>query len=147
MTQDEINQAEWADPDNWFNRIYALLVASYLVFLIVLVSLANRGIGCALFAVAGRMPQGDKIGHAVLMGLFAFLLDGAFRCRRTVIAGLPVLIGSLIAVVLVTAEELSQHFIATRSFDWRDLAADLVGIFLFGRLALLSRRLGARSVR
>ena len=151
MTQREINQAEWANPDNWsdrivglyfsLNRIYVLLVAAYLGFLILLVSLANRGIGCALFAAAGRMPHGDKLGHAVLMGLFAFLLNGAFRCRRAVIAGLPVLVGSLIAVVLVSAEELSQNFIATRGFEWLDLAANLVGIFLFGRLALVNRRL------
>lgn len=70
MTQREINQAEWNNPGNWSDRIvglyfsldrtYALLVAAYLGFLIVLVSLANRGIGCALFAAAGRMPHGDK---------------------------------------------------------------------------------------
>jgi VanZ family protein len=46
-----------------------------------------------------------------------------------------VLKGSLIVAVIVTLEEFSQLFLHNRGFSLVDLAADYVGIILFGQLA------------
>lgn len=39
--------------------------------------------------------------------------------------------------ILVTIEEISQLFIRGRTFDWTDLIADFLGIFIMGELAKL----------
>ena len=82
------------------------------------------------------IPYFDKVGHFVLMGMAAFLLNLSLRCKQIRWQQRDFLLGSLIVAVLVTLEEGSQLFLAHRSFDLFDLSADFLGIYLFGQLAL-----------
>ncbi len=78
-------------------------------------------------------PNGDKLGHLLLMGLLAFVLTLALPRRWQ----LPVL--SILAMLLA-AEEYSQRFF-NRHSDWLDLFCSLAGMCLFGGLALwITRR-------
>lgn len=78
-TGQEIVSPIYDDADYQFKHELASVAVgeSYLARLHGIID-TDRGIGSAVFAHAGWMPNGDKIGHAVLMGLFAFLLNKAF---------------------------------------------------------------------
>ncbi|MGI9056934.1 MAG: VanZ family protein, partial [Pyrinomonadaceae bacterium] len=82
-----------------------------------------------------NIPYGDKLGHFCLMGGFSFLLNSVLKAKTIKCWKIEFLSGSLIVLVVVTIEEISQIFISGRSFDWSDLVFDLLGIYLFGKLA------------
>ena len=52
------------------------------------------------------------------------MVNLALQGRRFRLLGLSIYLGSMIVLICVAAEELSQAFISTRSFDLSDLAAD-----------------------
>jgi glycopeptide antibiotics resistance protein len=108
-----------------------LPVAAWLALVGTIIGLADAGGARWLFDWVERTPGADKLGHFVLIGAMAFLLNIALRARQ---AG-PVLLGSLLVFAIFTAEEFSQLFIPHRHFDWGDLAANVLGIALADRLA------------
>jgi VanZ family protein len=69
------------------------------------------------------------------MGGFSLLLNLALTARKFRLGKINYLLGSLIALVAVTAEEVSQIFVTGRTFDRIDLIFDFSGIFVFGELA------------
>lgn len=116
----------------------ALLAFS--MFLAGLVILADSGRGGWLFALAGRIPAGDKLGHFLLFGTLSCLLNGHWRGRTLRLFGGTALSGSTLIMAVVTLEECSQVFFRSRTFDLLDLAADAVGIWFGGRLAMAGLR-------
>lgn len=114
----------------------------FLLFLAFIVFLADRGLAANYFALVHVIPGADKLGHFVLMGTLSFLVNMGLEARQWSLAGRQVLRGSLLVALLVTAEELTQLVLPTRSFSLLDLLSDYLGIWLFGRLAayLVSRR-------
>ncbi len=103
------------------------LLAFFAVAAIILA--ADRGKLPAVIAGLYAFPYGDKLGHFLLMGLLAFFLALALpeRLKR---AGLAVL-----AVILVL-EEGSQSFLPNRNFSGMDLLCSLLGVLVFGGLAV-----------
>jgi VanZ family protein len=93
-----------------------------------------RGTGYLLNFV-GNVPFGDKIGHFCLMGMFSLLVNLALNAKTFQFWKLNYLLGSLIVLTLVTAEEISQIFIRGRNFDSVDLIFDYAGIFICGEAA------------
>jgi hypothetical protein len=80
-------------------------------------------------------PNGDKVGHFVLMGLLSLLVNltvlsgpGRRTLRRAITA-------SLVVAGVVALEEFSQRFFPSRNSSWADLASSLAGIAVFGALA------------
>jgi polysaccharide biosynthesis protein VpsQ len=112
-----------------------LALFGFVVFLSGLVWLADAGRGQWLFGLAGLVPGGDKAGHFMLFGVLSFLVNVVMRAAVLRYGKLTVLKGNAIIMVFVIAEEVSQLFFVSRSFDFLDLGADLVGIWTFGRLA------------
>src|SRR3954468_6105032 len=74
-----------------------------------------------------RFPGGDKVGHIILYGILAFLLARAFprplKLRRF---SIPIVILALL--IFAAAEEYTQRFFATRTFDLLDLTCSFLGI-------------------
>lgn len=64
------------------------------------------------------------------MGVLSFLVNLIFKAEKTRLFSLDFLIGSLVIILVVTLEELSQLFLIHRAFSWVDLVFDLGGIFL-----------------
>lgn len=91
--------------------------------------------GTNFFGFIGNVPFGDKLGHFLLMGAFSFLLNLALSAKTVKFVLFRYLLGSLIVFGLVTIEEISQIFIAGRTFDLTDLIFDYAGIFIFGEAA------------
>lgn len=85
----------------------------------------------SVFLLIGKVPGGDQTGHFCLMGFFGFMACWLFGGRFLRLCKLKIPWGSLVVITLVTIEEFSQIFIANRSFDLADLAADFGGITLF----------------
>ncbi|MCA1850313.1 MAG: VanZ family protein [Acidobacteria bacterium] len=112
----------------WLTSLYAL-------FLSAVVFLAAQGEYQFLFRFVRSMPLGDKLGHFFLMGLASLLVNLALSCRTFSALRKRFLLGTWLVLLLVTVEELTQLFLAYRSFDLVDLLFDAAGIFLFGRLA------------
>jgi VanZ family protein len=108
----------------------------YATFLYNAISAANFQTHNAALQFASNLPHGDKIGHFLLMGSLALLVNLAMDVRRVNIRGRWFLLGSLIVGLIVTLEEVSQILVPARTFSFYDLAADYLGIYLFGRLAI-----------
>lgn len=82
-----------------------------------------------------RHPGTDKIGHFLLIGGMAGLLELALRGRVYGCLGVKWPIASTVVAIVFTAEEFTQLGNSFRHFDWSDLAANLAGIIFFGWLA------------
>ena len=112
-----------------------MLTIVFVVFLIGVVIVANLGLAPVVFAFLRYIPGGDKTGHFVLMGMLSLLVNLSLSAKRVPVAGLSLLKGSLIVMLVVTLEELGQLLLKHRSFDLSDLAMDYLGIIAFGVLA------------
>jgi len=117
---------------NQIQRI-ALLYSVLIVAIIVLAGQSNKQY---LINLVHVLPFGDKLGHFILIGVLALVVNLSLQCARWRWGRITLLKGSVLVAVVVTLEELSQLFISTRSFDLGDLAADFLGIVVFGQLAL-----------
>jgi len=83
-------------------------------------------------------PNGDKVGHFLLMGCTAFCVALALP-RAWKIRGLILLAGA------IALEEFSQQFFNHRSSSWLDLGCSLAGVIVFGFLSYkLSQYLQAK---
>lgn len=105
-----------------------------LVFILWIIYMADTGKESIWFVWVEQIPGGDKLGHIWLYGCLAFLLNLTLRCRRLYMIGKPVFWGSALVLLFATLEEFTQAFFATRTFDFLDLLADIIGIYIAGIL-------------
>ena len=112
-----------------------ILTAVYILIITAIIVIANVKSTQYLLKFSGGIPYFDKIGHFILMGGFSFLVNLALKAKTFSVWKFKYLLGSLIVLTVVTLEEFSQIFVSGRAFDVGDLAADYLGIFLFGELA------------
>jgi len=117
------------------NAKMKIFLGVYIFVLAFIIFLADRKGTRYLLNFVGNVPYGDKLGHFLLMGGFSFLLNMVLSARKFRVWKIEYLAGSVIVLVVVTLEEISQKFVAGRTFDWGDLVFDFLGIFLFGELA------------
>lgn len=103
------------------------LPTAFFAFLVLIIYQADTAHYNFAFKMVGRIPYGDKIGHIVLYGIMAFLLNYGFRGKKW----LNLSVGSLIVFMFAFLEELSQAYFPSRSFDLADVLADILGIVLF----------------
>jgi len=88
-------------------------------------------------------PNADKIGHVGVAAGLAFALNLGFIGRKPLMGRFRMPVGSLLTLVLMTVEEVSQVLFARRSFEWVDLGCNVLGICLgslFMRLVFISGR-------
>ena len=116
-----------------------VITLCFILFLGLIVFLANTGSAPEFFTTMARIPGSDLTGHFFLMGTLSFLFNLSLSCNKIRLLNFQLLKGSLIVTVLVTLEEFSQIFVTSRTFSFSDLAADYAGIFCFSLLALISR--------
>ncbi len=109
-----------------------MVAVAFTLFIGSVIWAANTGFQHPGGMLVRALPYGDKIGHVVLFGLLALLLNLATGCRSVRLwpTSARLLLGSLGVLTFAAVEELSQGFVATRSLDLTDFLADLVGIAL-----------------
>lgn len=114
------------------HRLHGLTLF-YVVIVVAIIAAANSGVLPVRFI--RYIPGGDKTGHFFFMGMLTFLIClslGSLEWRRFTVPR-----ACLGLWIVVGLEELSQMGLSRRSFDLTDLAADTVGIVVFGVLAAL----------
>ena len=109
-----------------------LLPLSFFIFISYIIFLADTADYNFAFKIVGHIPYGDKIFHALLYGLMAFLLNFGLGFRRV---GNMFYLGSAIVLTFAALEEFSQYWIPSRTFDLWDLLADFVGVVLISSIA------------
>ena len=114
-----------------YYRILAILFAGLLALI---VYLANQGRLYDYVPNVNDYPGADKICHFLLMGTMALLANLALRGSKIQLASKHLYLGSLIVLIPVSLEELSQIFISSRSFDLIDLTFDFLGVYFLGNL-------------
>ncbi len=124
-------------------NVFRIATGLWLAGIVWIIFLADTRGARRIFFWIQRHPGSDKVGHFLLIGGMAFFLNLALRARTFRWLGRSWLLGSALVAVAFTLEEVSQRFIASRSFDLVDLAADFAGILFFGWLA---RRFCARTM-
>ncbi len=122
-----------------------ILLVVYVFVLAVIIFIASQKGTRYLLNFVGNIPYGDKLGHFFLMGGFSFLLNLVLNARTFKLWRFNYLLGSLIVLIVVTIEEISQMFVAGRTFDWSDLVFDYLGIFIFGEIVKLILRRKTQS--
>ncbi|MCE9611939.1 MAG: VanZ family protein [Chthoniobacter sp.] len=121
-------------------RLRWAIALAWLVMCAVINYFADRGLLTPVYGFISAHPGTDKIGHFVIIGVAAGLLNFALGQRAVRWLGCGWLLGSVFVAVCCTLEEISQIWLPTRTFDLLDLAGDYAGIFFFGWLAKVVAR-------
>jgi len=101
--------------------------AAFFGFISFIIYQANTAHYNYAFHMVGKIPYGDKIGHIVLYGFMAFILNYGLGGKKW----FKQQIGSLLVLVFSVVEEISQLYLPSRSFDFADIVASVIGIILF----------------
>lgn len=80
--------------------------------------------------LGASMPYGDKIGHLLLFGVLALLLNFATKARQVAVGPLRLYLGVVLTLGFALLEEGSQLLFPSRSFELLDILADLFGVTL-----------------
>ena len=115
----------------------------YALLLLVIIAIANLGIGATFRPVVNALPGGDKAGHFLAMGGLCLLVTLSLAPRRLRLGRRSLPLGPVVVAALVTLEEVSQIWIDSRGFDLLDLTADYLGVLLGGWVALKVVRRGS----
>jgi VanZ family protein len=81
-----------------------------------------------IMTIGHRVKFGDKIGHLLLFGLLALLLNHSLAFRQVSFRQYSFLLGSVVVLAFAITEEFSQLFFSSRTFDWSDMACDVIGV-------------------
>lgn len=113
--------------------------ALFFPFLGCIIYLANiRGLPLWFYRIEAAYEI-DKVGHFLLMGTLALCANHALGWKKLHLGPLSFFAGSIGVLILVSLEEFSQYWIPTRTCEWKDLLADVLGIALAGRFAPLPK--------
>jgi len=107
----------------------------FICSLIIIVDIKGTGYLLGWFP---KIPFADKLGHFGLYGILALLVNYALDFRKINWRSKQLLIGSLIILAFSIFEEFTQLFLKTRSFDFVDMAADVLGVWFFSSSGLRS---------
>ncbi len=109
-------------------RRVTVAAVSFFGLILWAIYLANTGSDNLILSIPKLIPHGDKVGHVVLFGCLTFLVNLSLRLRSPDVQGLGAYWGTFAVLSFVSAEELSQGLIESRTLDYQDFVANLVGI-------------------
>ncbi|WP_339791763.1 VanZ family protein [uncultured Imperialibacter sp.] len=108
--------------------IPSLLFFAFICFIIVMAD-TNHKLG--LMKIIEGVPFGDKVGHFMLFGFLAGLINVALKFRRLKIRTLDINMAGVIVLTFAVAEEFTQLAFATRTFELADMLSDVLGVWSF----------------
>ena len=109
-------------------NLQLILPLGFFLFISFIIFLADTADHNFAFKLVGDIPYGDKFFHALLYGVMALALNYGLNFRSI---KNQFQLGAIIVLLFATIEECSQYYIPSRTFDLRDLLADLIGVVLF----------------
>lgn len=111
--------------NRWIPTLLFFLFICWAIFL------ADTGSESAFTGIVKSLPHGDKLGHLILYGVLTSLMVTALKFKSISIVNCSVQLGSVLVLSFAFIEELSQLFLANRTFDIYDLYSDVIGVLLF----------------
>ena len=110
-----------------------IAAGGFFLFILYIIWEANHSSSSTNFFIEFTevIPQKDKIGHFVLYGILAFLLDKALREKNYRIFKNAIPAALVWVLSFAAIEEFTQIWIPARNFDLIDFAADLFGVVVF----------------
>ena len=111
----------------WKYRVQLSFVL-YCIFIVAVLLVADLGLMPNISALLQGYSGLDKVGHFILVGILAWLLNSAFRLGQLKLGRLRIFVGTIVVVTVVTLEEVAQLWIHTRRFELIDLLAGYLGI-------------------
>lgn len=111
---------------------YGLATAVAAVLIVTVIVAADFAL---LPPVSAYVPAGDKALHFLLIGGLALLANLALRGRRVSLGLRRPMLGSVVVGLLISAEELSQIWLPSRTFSWMDIAMNTLGVIAAHYLA------------
>ncbi len=118
--------------DKFLNYIPAALFFVFVIWMMVLADLDKTNL---IIDVGHSVPAGDKIGHFILFGMLALLLNMALQFRQIDLRSRTFHLGSVLVFAFACLEEFSQLAFSTRTFDLIDMLFDLFGIGVLSSVA------------
>ena len=116
----------------WLTILFSL----FIILIIVLADTGNLGV----LAFVYRIPFADKLGHFILYGILALLIDlSLLRSMPSHSRNRTVFLSGLTLALLIGIEELSQQHFSNRTFDLVDLSASYLGVIFFSWLSIKTR--------
>ncbi len=109
-------------------KLIRVAALGFVLFLIIVIIIADCSEKYKWWPFIERIPFGDKLGHIGLFGTLCFLCNLAFPSRRFGYRPLFITKTTLVLLVIISLEELSQLFIASRHCDFLDWLSDLIGL-------------------
>lgn len=110
------------------SRLWAILGTLFLGFFLYIIYVADHGTLPFFIRRLYLFPCGDKLGHFVLLGIASFFANQVLYPRHFLVFGKVFFVGTLILSLAITAEEISQMFLANLNFDLIDLSCSYLGI-------------------
>jgi polysaccharide biosynthesis protein VpsQ len=121
-------------------QIRIITIAFFLFFVYVIWAADNNVLPAWIIALY-HYPNGDKVGHFLILGLLAFLINCSLPNLTVRLFTLSVPIGTMIVTALAIVEEISQSFFPARTFSLLDLGSSLSGIIVYSFLSLVVIRI------
>jgi VanZ family protein len=112
------------------------LVAAFLILIAIIIALADSGRMPDFLANLYHFPNGDKVGHFLLIGILSFLVNtSALTLFSSTNPKRLIIVTSLVLALLAGIEEWSQQFFPNRQASLFDFLSSLAGITFFAWLA------------
>ena len=108
--------------------IPSLLFFAFICWIIVLTNLDQK---LDFMRILDGVPFGDKLGHFLLYGFLAGLVNIALRFRRLSIWSVDINMAGVVVLCFAIAEEFTQLALAIRTFELADMLSDVLGVWLF----------------
>lgn len=104
---------------------YSVLITAYCVGIFWLSSQSRP------VPVGMDIPHLDKPVHMVVYGVLAALVSiGMYRSKRNYNFSIQFYVPWAFATLYGISDEIHQHFVPGRSFDWLDIAANMSGAYI-----------------
>ncbi|MCV9385937.1 VanZ family protein [Reichenbachiella ulvae] len=108
---------------------------AFFLFILWMVWSADTNHKNFIMDIGHSVPFGDKIGHFLLFGILALLMNTALKFRKTNLKYRTFHLGSLLVFAFAAIEECSQLAFQSRTFDLVDVLFDLLGIGLLSSIS------------
>lgn len=102
--------------------------ALFFIFILWVIAQADTNGTNYFFTWVAHIPLKDKMGHFMLYGILALLLDNALKYSNWQFRHIKVAKAVLLVLVFAIVEEIAQVWIPARNFDLKDALADVLGV-------------------
>jgi uncharacterized membrane protein YhaH (DUF805 family) len=100
----------------------------FFLFICWLIVLADLDKENPILYIGHKVPFGDKIGHFMLYGLLALLINIALKFKKIHYKNVSWLLGSSMVLIFAISEEFSQLAFESRTFDFVDMLFNVLGV-------------------